>query len=51
MKDQVKIIKRDTLADLAARRIPVKPRHQQLLDEKRRLLQRVAEIKRELATA
>lgn len=48
MKDRVKIIKRDVLADLAARHITVKPRRQQLIDEKRRLLQRVAEIKREL---
>lgn len=51
IKQHVKVIKRDTLADLDRRGIGIpKDARQRLLDERRRLLQRAAEIKKELVT-
>jgi len=49
LERKIKIIKRDTLADLDRRGITLPDyARQKLIDERRRLMQRAAEIKREL---
>lgn len=49
MKDKVKVIKRDTIADLTQRGIV--PKRKQLLDRRATLIKEVRKIERELALA